>query len=411
MAEGEPEKTSRGTVGFAIIEEKDTCLWTKLPRELQHKVFSYLPLRDLFQIRCVCRDWRYVIHRRGFRSVYDAMHSSEDPSPSICYIGSYYPNYLQWSTYDYACKRWRIMRSFPPQSRVEHDRVDLSVCSVNGLLCLMLWKQKAKVRIHLPWQVWNPLTNKWKQLPSCKHKTVNRGTYFVHAFSDDTTKSYKILMAHNPKKHLYQYTDTDTSLVTEIYDSATDTWREASPYNLQLPLSPLNQAPKRGVRCDDVIYFVTRTSNENILLSYDIKKDQWHEEITDEECMEIFEWDGRVMTAMPLLTNGFYMYEDFYRISIFERNSATKRWVDTGIEIPYKIRNKFVEDEEGVEIAASGNHLAITGYTRDGSFRIAIYKRAENYWRFPPTGAFSDKIRQARVEGLFQFKPRLESVP
>jgi len=163
--------------------------------------------------------------------------------------------------------------------------------------------------------------------------------------------------------------------------------------------------------CNGVIYFVTRATNENVLLSYDIAKDEWHEEVTDEECMEIFEWDGRVMTAMPLLADEIFTDETGYRISLFERNPVTKRWVDTDIEIPFKIRNKFVEDEEGVEIAASGNHLAITGYTRDGSFRIAVYKREEDFWRFPPTGAFSDKMRQARIEGLFQFKPRLDWIP
>lgn len=406
MAEGESENTVKDRGG------ESPCLWTKLPRELQHKVLSYLPLRNLFQVRCVCKDWRYVIHRRGFRSMYDAMYTDSPPGPAICYAGSYYPSSLEWSLYDYSLKLWKTMRSFPPQTRVDQYLVDQSVYSVEGLLCLLLWKQEQKVRTHFPWLVWNPLTNKSKHLPPCKHKTVNRGTFFVHAFADSHTKSYKLLMAHNPKQHHYQYMETDTSLVTEIYDSGTGTWRESPEYKLRLPLSPsFNQAPKRGMLCNGVIYFVTRTTNENVLLSYDIAKDEWHEEITHEECMEIFEWDGRVMTAMPLLADEIFTDETGYRISLFERNPVTKRWVDTGIEIPFKIRNKFVEDEEGVEIAASGNHLAITGYTRDGSFRIAVYKREEKYWRFPPTGAFSDKMRQARIEGLFQFKPRLDWVP
>lgn len=407
MAEGESESSA-----MAAVEEESGCLWTKLPRELQHKVLCYLPLRNLFQVRCVCKDWRYVIHRRGFRSMYDAMYSGEHPHPAICYVGSYYPSSLEWSMYDYLHKLWRKMRPFPAQARVDQYLVDQSVYSVEGLLCLLLWKQEQKVRTHSPWLVWNPLTNKHKSLPPCKHRIVNRGTFFVHAFADSATKTYKILMAHNPKQHPYQYMETDTSLVTEVYDSATGAWRESPEHKLRLPLSPsFNQAPKRGMLCDGVIYFVTRTSNENVLLSYDIERDQWHEEITDEECMEIFEWDGRVMTAMPLLADDFFMDENGYRISLFERNATTKRWTDTGIEIPFKIRNKFVEDEEGVEIAASGNHLAITGYTRDGSFRIAVYKKEEKFWRFPPTAAFSDKMRQARIEGLFQFKPRLDWVP
>ncbi|XP_024392732.1 putative F-box protein At3g16210 [Physcomitrium patens] len=412
MAEEDPDTMNRDNPEPAT-EGENICLWTKLPRELQHKVLSYLPLRNLFQVRCVCKDWRYVIHRRGFRSLYDGRYASECPSPAICYAGSYYPSSLEWSIYDYVDKVWKKMRSFPPQTRVEHSLVDQSIYSVEGLLCLLLWKQEQNIRTHFPWLVWNPLTNKWKNLPTCKHKTVNRGTFFVHAYADVSSKTYKILMAHNPKQHPYQYMESDTRLVTEIYDSATGTWTESPEYKLQLPLSSsFNQAPKRGMLCNGMVYFVTSTSNENILLSYDIKNDQWHEETTDEEeRMEIFEWDGHVMTALPLLVDDFFIEENGYRILLFERNPDTKRWEDTGIEIPYKIRNKFFEDEEGVEIVASGNHLAITGYTRDGSFRIAVYKKAEKYWRFPPTASFSDKMRQARVEGLFQFKPRLDWIP
>lgn len=85
--------------------------------------------------------------------------------------------------------------------------------------------------------------------------------------------------------------------------------------------------------CNGVIYFVTRATNENVLLSYDTAKDEWHEEITHEECMEIFEWDGRVMTAMPLPADEIFTDETGYQISLFARNPVTKRWVDMGIEI------------------------------------------------------------------------------
>lgn len=108
--------------------------------------------------------------------------------------------------------------------------------------------------------------------------------------------------------------------------------------------------------------------------------------------MEIFEWDGYVMIVLFLFVDDFFIEENGYWILFFERNFDMKRWEDIGIEIFYKIRNKFFEDEEGVEIVVSGNYFVIIGYMRDGSFRIVVYKKVEKYWRFFLIVFFFDKM-------------------
>jgi hypothetical protein len=81
---------------------------------------------------------------------------------------------------------------------------------------------------------------------------VNHGTFFRHDFANSATKTY------NPKQHPYQYMETDTSLITEVYNSAMGTWRESLAHRLCLPLSPpFTQAPKCGMLCDGVIYFAS----------------------------------------------------------------------------------------------------------------------------------------------------------
>lgn len=109
--------------------------------------------------------------------------------------------------------------------------------------------------------------------------------------------------------------------------------------------------------------------------------------------MEIFEWDGWLMIVMLLFVEDYVFIDEMgYRILFFEWNGVNKRWVDIGIEILFKIRNKFVEDEEGVEIVVSGNYFVIMGYMWDGSFRIVVYKCKEKYWRFFFMGVFFDKM-------------------
>jgi hypothetical protein len=94
-------------------EEEDavtTFVWSELPKEVQHKVLSCLPIQELCQARCVCKDWRDAIHRREFRAMYDAV-NSQSPSPVICYMESSYPVRLEWSAYDYAARTWKRMTS------------------------------------------------------------------------------------------------------------------------------------------------------------------------------------------------------------------------------------------------------------------------------------------------------------
>ncbi|KAG0564404.1 hypothetical protein KC19_8G108200 [Ceratodon purpureus] len=425
--EEEAERVSR--------DEEGTFVWSELPKDVQHKVLSCLPIQDLCQMRCVCKQWRDVIHRREFRSMYDIVNSgSQNPSPVICYMESSYPIRLEWAAYDYAGRTWKKMNSFPslPQSILTQLSVrrHYSLSSVGGLLCLYFWKEEKSPKGYRnyahnappgvsSWTVWHPFRNKWKRLPPCKHRVSDRAPLFVHAFvSDEQAKTYKILMAHHPKSHRYQFDegDPDRRLVTEIYDSATGVWTdgaEFSEFSQGFRTYPQAGLIRRGVRCNDMIYFLTggyTSIGQNALLSYDIKNDRWHEESYSTR-YPIFEWDGRLM-SITLRTSEPDEWNRMLRTySFVEMNPDTRRWEDTGIEIPWnKILIKF-RNMDSLAIVASGNELAFTGSATGGGFKIAVYKRAENYWRLPPTGAFSDKMERSKVEGLLLHTPLLDWRP
>lgn len=429
------EEVSRnGTV--AIAANEDTFVWSKLPKDVQHKVLSCFPVLDLCQMRCVCKEWREVIHRREFRSMYDMVNSSSQSSiPVICYMESSYPLRLEWSAYDYAAKTWKKMNRFPglPQSLLTEYSVrrHYSLSSVGGLLCLYFWKEEKSpretqddYRLAPPgassWIVWHPFRNRWKKLPSCQHRVSDRAPVFVHAFvPDNRAKSYKILMAHHPMSHRYRFDsdDPDRRLVTEIYDSATGVWTDGADFLLGMSQGAFRTYPRsglirRGVLCNGVVYFFAggHSGTQSALLSYDITSDQWHEESYGTR-YPIFEWDGRLMSFRSRVSEADEFDHVIPSLVFVERDPVTRRWEETGIEIPWiKILSKF-RDLENLAIVASGNHLAFTGCTVDGSMKIAVYRRAENYWRLPPSGSFSDKMERSRVEGLILHTPRLDWRP
>ncbi|KAG0577199.1 hypothetical protein KC19_5G138400 [Ceratodon purpureus] len=441
MAEEESEKMGRYRTGeISANEDNNTFMWSKLPKDAQHKVLSYLPVQILCQLRCVCKEWRDVIHRRDFCSMFDAVTSSRDlePRPVMCYLESSYPARFVCTSYDHEGRMWKKMGSFPspPQSNLTaHNVQNHSLFSVGGLLLLYRPKFPPGHNYSNPdylhsgvssWTVWHPFRNRWKRLPPCKYKVSGRAPFFVHAFvSDAERKTYKIVMAHlDPDHHSANHPIDDNlkKLVTEIYDSATGVWTDGAEHTLkfvQRHLDPRHSSIRRGVLCGGVVYFETGGIESDVLLLYDIDSDQWDEH-TDHDCdYRVFEWDGHLMS---IRSEWLSCTGGSRKICFTERDAATRVWSDTGIEIPTKLIRRFPEcdfraldpeefPDATFEIVASGNRVALTGYSKDGCFRIAVYRRAENYWRVPPAGAFNEKLKPSRVGGLVLHTPRLEWRP
>lgn len=260
------------------------------------------------------------------------------------------------------------------------------------------------------WVVWHPFRNKCKKLPPCEEIFNDQGTCFVHAWvADEGAKSYKILMARG-RRRLWDE-EIYSKLVTEIYDSTVGTCTRGAEYHLRFSEGyESGRHVRKGVLCNGVIYFSTRSTN-CVLLSYDVNRDQWHEEARNRNCNVIFEWDDRLMSITASEDADFAgeFHED--RIyAVVERNLASKIWEETGIEIPFKVRRTFCS-AAAISVVARGNDLAIFGHAEDDSYKIAVYKRAEKYWRLPPTGTFSDRLRSARVEGFVLHRPQLDCTP
>ncbi|KAG0616662.1 hypothetical protein M758_5G132800 [Ceratodon purpureus] len=411
-----------GTAGIA---------WSELPKDVQHKVLMNLGVQDLCRMRCVCREWRDVIHRRDFRGMYDVANSSQEPRPVICYLESSYPIRLVCTAYDYEGRMWKKMNSFPsiPQryltainSRVRYDRywppLQIGLYSVGGLLCLHRWSfhwGHVSTRVVSSWTVWNPFRNRWKKLPLCKYEVSGQQFLLpdtcVHAFvSDERTKAYKILMALHHVSNDFE--GSQQKLTTRIYDSRTGIWTDGAEHTLGVHLYHLSSV--KGLHYNGLVYFLAEHwpdggpigyNRPSVYLTYDIGEDEWIEQPVD-SYLPIFEWDGRLMTVEYVENALLGNEKDF-----IEWEPVSGTWKDTGIKMPGKIFKVFQHDLGGISIVASGNHLAVTGLTENDEFRIAVYKRAENYWRMPPTGKFSNKLSRSLVKGLVLHTPSLDWRP
>ncbi|KAG0626549.1 hypothetical protein M758_2G134400 [Ceratodon purpureus] len=422
--------------------------WAKLPKELQYKVLSRLSLRELFQVRCVCPEFRAVVHLQEFASLYDEVHKSDPPTPVKCLLQSPPPRSpVGLLMFDYARAVWKEVTTLGgeayPTGRIYMNEGGHHAFAVGGLVCFHYKGDDVRA-----WVVWNPLTGKWKTLPPSKYDAGIGAIAFMHAFEagdESPSKSYKILVAHAPREvinddlsgRIHFGGDRDGSLVTEIYDSATGSWTDPAPEHVfQPPMISFN-ANSFGdpVLCDGVIYFTaskrmradhnfTGLVDQKVLLCYDIKSHEWHEQETDNHCGSIFEWDGRVMAVIPAQLHGggdCFVWIDFRTTALYEVccwDPASKRWVNTGVHIPDRIMENFddrITENFSVDLGslakwvAAGDYLVGTGICplyKDGIW-TAVYNKQENNWRYVEDVSISTRpFRQ-----LLQYKPRLDLVP
>ena len=133
MAEAE------SSAGLDADDEKPSVS-SALPKEVLYMVLSLLPIKSLCRLRCVCKEWRNVLHRRGFRQMYDTVNESRELSPAICYVESSYPARIEWSSYDFAAKKWIRMSGLTPCPNLHFNPLERHTWlqrfySIGGLLC------------------------------------------------------------------------------------------------------------------------------------------------------------------------------------------------------------------------------------------------------------------------------------
>ncbi|BBN07860.1 hypothetical protein MPTK1_4g06840 [Marchantia polymorpha subsp. ruderalis] len=218
----------------------DASLWSNLPEDLVDRVLACLSLPTFYRFRTVCKRWNSLITSPSFLQCWSEMATE---CPWLLMIKRR-DNRL-CPAYDSLLSKWHaVSLNFLPLQATE------VVATCEGLLCL-----RAEVSGSL--FVCNPLTKRWRELPTMLMKNQARG--IVGMTVNKATKCYKIIVAGS-NSDLYDRK-------TEVYDSATDSWKRSGDLPARTDLRP------EYAVCLGSMYFTT--SEPFSLLAFNIAEDVW----------------------------------------------------------------------------------------------------------------------------------------
>ncbi|KAJ7529032.1 hypothetical protein O6H91_15G031800 [Diphasiastrum complanatum] len=238
-----PAEAQRREVLAAKCEESglDCTLWSQLPEEVVERIVAWLPLRDFFRLRGVCKRWNALVACPHFQDV-QAFGPPRRHWLLLCKTGSL-EDCLAYDVESMKWHKWSL--SFLP--------LGLCVVKASGglLLCFSTTMEKSVF-------ICNPLTKFWVELPGIRSARFFRAVGMV---VNSNRKAYKVVVVG--------CNGTDfNSWATEVYDSTSHSWTLAA----QLPRGVLLY-PGKMTLCNDLLYCIT--SHPFNVAVYDLEQGKW----------------------------------------------------------------------------------------------------------------------------------------
>lgn len=167
---------------------EESSPWRSLPCDILERAVALLPLQDVYRVRSVCKRWNDLIHCAQFQEASLRCPVPWGPfySPRIGWKGRGSP-LVPWSSYDLAERKWITMPELEFPSLGRNYSWNLMAAN-GGLLCFGASDARGIL-------VCNPMTNKWKALPSVSG--ASRAPVITHMIVDELRSSYKLLFAGN----------------------------------------------------------------------------------------------------------------------------------------------------------------------------------------------------------------------
>ncbi len=202
----------------------------------------------------MCKRWASIIYCLDLLQIcLDVEIACMDPHPSIFFV--YNRGGFWWSTFDHASQQWHIMPSFPKTSCPRRQEFNVGM---GKLFCLL---EFGNIDLLHALMLWNPLTNKIKELPKLESSWSN--PLLWHLLEDVKQQSYKIILSSNQNFEV----EYDQYLITKVYDSISDTWKigRSLSSSLRFPFS-------NGGMCNGVLYYLASkpTRMYDILIEYNL---------------------------------------------------------------------------------------------------------------------------------------------
>lgn len=180
-------------------------LWSELPCELIERILSFLPTPSIFRFSAVCKSWRSLVFSRPFLRFRSQLPFQFHRNGTY-FLALNRSRYQQITAYEVTSKKWY---AFPLDFL---PTVAYPVSSAGGLICFLSSNLDTGTATLI---VCNPLTRKWKELPSMLCKRV---PLVITMVVDRKAMSYKILVAGAIEDSNLNRT------TTEIYNSSTGKW-------------------------------------------------------------------------------------------------------------------------------------------------------------------------------------------
>lgn len=180
--------------------------WSQLPSELLNTVLAWLPLRALFRVRTVCKQWNSTISAAHFTHFPSYLPPSPDDNPWLIFFTPKSFDFLL--AFDFAANSWfKFEMGFLPIAQ-------------NGIIwCTGSARGRLLLEVHSSLHVCNPLTKTLFALPPFKSikLLVTQGFATAHIKNDAALRrqnDYTVLVIGNSK----------AGLVIEAYLASRNSW-------------------------------------------------------------------------------------------------------------------------------------------------------------------------------------------
>eukprot|EP01018_Ginkgo_biloba_P026208 Gb_31354 [translate_table: standard] len=233
----------------------DSDVWSGLPDDVLIQVLARLPKKSLFRFKSVCKKWRSIPTDPHFTNLHSRFSSSKSgfffqvvPGP---------PSKNSFLFIDQTFEHSELSLDFLP------DQV-LVRASCHGLLCCDSIMDRGV------YYICNPMTREWKLLPNRRKNPAKRydpdeATLVGLAFYPSTQRC-KVVFAGYYTRFGQRSRDI---LVTQIYDSQTDTWKRSSTTKSDI-FSHINR--NQVVFANGSLHWLTYSS---VVLAFDLDKEVW----------------------------------------------------------------------------------------------------------------------------------------
>lgn len=361
----------------------EPSLWEKLPTDMLYQILSKLPLRALMRLRCVSKQWKFIISANRETLTLSKSPLMAEPMLALGYEGS---ESLEWTTYSFESKRWATMPSFPEiVQNAASSGEKVEYFSSGGLLFFLLSSYSNYTETKC--LVYNPLTKASRDLPQFAGDWLCGA--FAHPVADTKADTYTFMMGD--QEHWARCS------------SSSAFWHEGSITDAVGCLA----SGSKGVQCKDLLFFVVPTMRgQSDLATYNAEKNVWLDTFDYDQMAEvgyhlnnrgysennrIFEWDGSLFLMTTL--DG----------CISELDLVSKTWTKR-FELPRRLLGDFEKIQNCI---AKGNRLCVVGSAKTPRYTslIVVYLKQQDSWEKLEPCPYEKSDAQS-----FLFQPSLLSV-